>query len=87
MGFHVLACEWPDTLPVRLCLVGAAVDDRLLPGRLGCWSPLASCSLHAMAFKRRIKLASLTRRRNNGSVVSVRNVSLRIFEYAGEAPR
>lgn len=50
-------------------------------------SSRASCSFHAIAFSSRIRLASLTRRRKSGSVVSVRKVSLRILEYAGDAPR
>lgn len=40
----------------------------------------ASWSFQAMALRRRIRLASLTRRRKSGSVVRVRNVSLRILE-------
>ena len=43
-------------------------------------SSLASCSFQAMALRSRIRLASLTRRRKSGSVVSVRKVSLRILE-------
>lgn len=40
----------------------------------------ASWSFQAMALRRRIRLASLTRRRKSGSVVRVRKVSLRILE-------
>jgi hypothetical protein len=67
----------------------AAVSDveglePLLGGRR---SSFASWSFQAIAFSRRIRLASLTRRRNRGSVVRVRKVSFRILAYAGEAPR
>jgi hypothetical protein len=34
-----------------------------------------------------MRLASLTLRLKRGSVASVRKVSFRIFEYAGDAPR
>ena len=50
----------------------------ILPGS-GLRSVLASCSLHATAFRRRIREASLTRRLKRGSVARVRNVSLRIL--------
>ena len=40
----------------------------------------ASWSFHATALRRRMRLASLTRRRKSGSVVRVRKVSLRILE-------
>jgi hypothetical protein len=50
-------------------------------------SSFSSWSFQATAFRSRIRLASLTRRRNRGSVANVRNVSFRIFPYAGEAPR
>jgi hypothetical protein len=47
----------------------------------------ASCNFHATAFSNRIKLASVTRRLNSGSVASVRNVSFLILVYAGDRPR
>ena len=46
-----------------------------------------SWSFHATAFKSRMRLASVTRRLNRGSVARVRKVSLRILVYAGERPR
>lgn len=49
--------------------------------------PFASWSFHATAFNSRIRLASVTRRLNRGSVARVRKVSLRILVYAGERPR
>lgn len=77
---NVLACEWPDMLPPRLSLGWL---DSLLAGRLlllPLLSSRTSCKRQAMALSRRIRDASLTRRRNSGSVVRVRKVSLRIFE-------
>jgi hypothetical protein len=47
----------------------------------------ASWIFQAIALSSRIRLASVTRRLNSGSVARVRNVSLRIFVYAGERPR
>lgn len=47
----------------------------------------ASCIFHATALSSRIRLASVTRLLNRGSVASVRNVSFRILAYAGERPR
>ena len=40
----------------------------------------ASVSFQATAFKTRVRLFSVTRRRKSGSVARVRNVSLRILE-------
>jgi hypothetical protein len=78
----------PFPVPGRLC--GSCGSEWRLLGaeRVSCRrSSRASCSLHAIALSRRIRLASLTRRRKSGSVVRVRKVSLRILEYAGDAPR
>jgi hypothetical protein len=64
------------------------VDRRDIDGRtFGRFLFFPSRSFHATALSKRIRLASVTRRLNNGSVASVRNVSLRIFVYAGERPR
>lgn len=63
-------------------------DVVLLAGlRRSARSIFASWSFHATALRRRMRLASLTRRRKRGSVARVRKVSLRILEYAGDAPR
>lgn len=70
LGTGVTVWSSGDPCSVLLCVI--------LPGS-GLRSFLASCSLHAMAFKRRIREASLTRRLKRGSVASVRNVSLRIL--------
>lgn len=66
---------------------GSITGSRLREGREPVLPYLASCSFHATAFSNRLRLASVTRRLKRGSVASVRNVSLRIFEYAGERPR
>ena len=47
--------------------------------REGGGGDLASWSFQAMALRRRMSEASLTRRLNSGSVARVRNVSLRIL--------
>lgn len=48
--------------------------------KLAARSSFASCSFQATALRRRMRLASLTRRRKRGSVARVRKVSLRILE-------
>jgi hypothetical protein len=55
--------------------------------RISARASFASCSFHATALRSLMRLASLTRRRNRGSVANVRKVSFRILEYAGDAPR
>jgi len=72
---------------VAFCSSGLPCSVIEYDSRGGCFSSFASCNFHATALRRRIKDASLTRRRKSGSVARVRKVSLRILEYAGEAPR
>lgn len=79
--------EWPEMLPPRLSREMDRRPPALLSGRVSRCSSLVSWSLQAIALSKRMRLASLTRRRNRGSVVRVRKVSFRILEYAGEAPR
>lgn len=60
-------------VPILETLAPALVAGRRCSSR-------ASCSFQATALRRRMRLASLTRRRKSGSVVRVRKVSLRILE-------
>lgn len=60
--------------------LSGAREERLLGGRERRWDSRASWSFQATALRRRMRLASLTRRRKSGSVVRVRKVSLRILE-------